>query len=107
MPAPDAITVSQFARLVGLPDGPAILDVRVEEDVAADPRSLLGAVCRDWRTASSWVVGYAGRPVAIVCRRGLKLSQGAAAWVRHAGARAEAQIRIAPLGVAAQSMSPK
>ena len=89
MPAPDSITVSQLARLVGLPDAPAILDVRTEEDFAADPRSLPSAVRRDWQTASSWAAGYAGRPVAVVCHRGLKLSQGVVAWLRHAGARAE------------------
>ncbi len=89
MPAPDAITVSQLSRLVGLPDAPAILDVRTEEDFAADLRSLPGAVRRDWQTASSWATGYAGCPVAVVCHRGLKLSQGVAAWLRHAGARAE------------------
>ena len=89
MPAPDAITVSQLARLVGLLDAPAIIDVRTEEDFAADPRSLPGAVRRDWQAASSWAAEYAGRPVAVVCHRGLKLSQGVAAWLRHAGARAE------------------
>ncbi len=89
MPAPDAITVSQLARLVGLPDAPAILDVRTEEDFAADPRSLPGTTRRDWQSASSWAAEYAGRPVAVVCHRGLKLSQGVAAWLRHAGARAE------------------
>ena len=89
MPAPDAITVSQLARLVGLPDAPAILDVRTEEDFVADPRSLPGAERRDWQTASSWAAGYAGRPAVIVCQRGQKLSQGVAAWLRHAGARAE------------------
>jgi len=89
MPAPDAITVSQLVRLVGLPDAPTILDVRTEEDFAADPRSLPGAVRRDWQAASSWAAEYAGCPVAVVCQRGLKLSQGVAAWLRHAGARAE------------------
>ncbi len=89
MPAPDAITVSQLARLVALPDAPTILDVRTEEDFAADPRSLPGAVRREWQTASSWAAGYAGRPAVVVCQRGLKLSQGVAAWLRHAGARAE------------------
>lgn len=89
MPAPDAITVSQLARLVGLPDAPVIIDVRTDEDFAADPRSLPGAVRHDWQAASSWASGYAGRSAVIVCQRGLKLSQGVAAWLRHAGATAE------------------
>ena len=89
MPAPDTITVPQLARLVGTPDAPVLLDVRDPEDVAADPRFLPGAVHRDWRTAAAWGAEYAGRPAAVVCRRGLKTSQGVAAWLRHAGALAE------------------
>lgn len=89
MPAPDTITVPQLLRLVGTPDAPAVLDVRDPEDLAADPRALPGAVRRDWRTAPDWATEYAGRPAAVVCHRGLKLSQGVAAWLRHAGARAE------------------
>ena len=90
MPAPDTITASQLVRLIGLPDAPILLDVRTEEDFAADPRSLPGAVCRDWRTASAWASEFAGRPVVTVCHRGLKISQGVAAWLRHAGIQAEA-----------------
>jgi len=90
MPAPDIITVSQLSRLIGLPDAPALLDVRTDDDFAADPRSLPGAVRRDWQTASVWGTEYAGRTVTVVCHRGLKLSQGVASWLRHAGAHAEA-----------------
>ncbi len=32
---------------------------------------------------------YAGKSVVVVCQRGQKLSEGTAAWLRHAGARAE------------------
>jgi len=89
MPAPDTITVPQLTRLIGLPDAPALLDVRTGEDFAADPRSLPGALRRDWQTASVWGAEYAGRAAAVVCHRGLKLSQGVASWLRHAGAQAE------------------
>jgi len=89
MPAPDTITVSQLTRLIGLPDAPVLLDVRTNEDFAADPRSLPGAMRRDWRNASAWAVEYEGRTIAVVCHRGLKLSQGVASWLRHAGAQAE------------------
>lgn len=90
MPGPDTITVAQLTRLIGLPDAPVLLDVRMGEDFAADPRSLPGALRRDWQTASVWGAEYAGRTVTVICHRGLKLSQGVAAWLRHAGARAEA-----------------
>lgn len=89
MPTFDTITVSQLARLVGLPDAPAVFDIRTDEDFAADPRSLPAARRRDWQSTSSWATECAGRPVTVVCRRGLTLSQGVAAWLRHVGARAE------------------
>jgi len=90
IPAPDTITPAQLTRRIGLPDAPTLLDMRTDEDFAADPRSLPGALRRDWQTASAWGTEYARRAVTVVCRRGLKLSQGVASWLRHAGARAEA-----------------
>ena len=90
MPAPDIITITQLARLIGLPEGPTLLDVRTAEDFAADPRLIPGAMRRDWQTVALWGAQYAGQSVAVVCHRGLKLSQGVASWLRHAGARAEA-----------------
>ena len=42
MPTPDAITVSQLGRLIGTPDAPLLLDVRTDEDHAADPRAGAG-----------------------------------------------------------------
>jgi rhodanese-related sulfurtransferase len=89
MPAPDTITVSQLSRLIGLPDAPLLLDVRTEEDYAADPRLLPASLRRDARSVTRWAGDYAGRGVVVICQRGLKLSQGVAAWLRQGGARAE------------------
>ncbi len=89
MPSPESITAAHFARRIGLPDSPVLLDVRIDDDVAADPRILPGAIRKPWRDAAAWAPEYRGRTVVVVCQRGLKLSQGAAAWLRHAGADAE------------------
>ncbi|MSP00166.1 MAG: sulfurtransferase [Acetobacteraceae bacterium] len=89
MATPDTITVPQLSRLIGTPDAPLILDVRTDEDFAADPRMIPGSKRRDHRTVAAWGGAYAGRQVAVSCQRGLKLSQGTAAWLRHAGAKAE------------------
>jgi len=89
MPGPNIITASQLLRLVGTPESPAIVGVRVPEDVAADPRALPAAVARDFRSVATWAAEFAGRPVAVICQRGLKLSQGVAAWLRHHGVEAE------------------
>lgn len=89
MAQPTTITLSQLSRLVGLPEAPTILDVRLDEDHGLDPRMLPGAIRQDFRTASTWAEQYAGQHVVIVCQRGLKLSQGTAAWLRHEGIKAE------------------
>jgi rhodanese-related sulfurtransferase len=89
MATPDVITVSQLTRLIGTPDAPRIIDVRIDDDHAADPRMLPASIRRDYRTVSAWAGEFAGQSVAVLCQRGLKLSQGVAAWLRHAGATAE------------------
>jgi rhodanese-related sulfurtransferase len=89
MPTPDAITAAQLSRLIGTPDAPLIIDVRIDDDHAADQRMLPASIRRDYRTVACWAKTYAGRSIAVVCQRGLKLSQGVAAWLRHTGARAE------------------
>jgi rhodanese-related sulfurtransferase len=86
---PDTINVAQLNRLIGTHDAPVIVDVRIDNDHDSDPRMLPASVRRDHRTVSSWAEEYAGRSVVVVCQRGQKLSQGAAAWLRHAGAHAE------------------
>ena len=40
------ISVDKLARLIGTPKCPAVIDVRTEEDFAADPRLIPGAVRR-------------------------------------------------------------
>jgi rhodanese-related sulfurtransferase len=79
MPTPDAITTAQLSRLIGTADAPLVIDVRTDEDQAADPSALPASIRRDHRTVASWAKAYAGRSVAVVCTHGAKLSQGAAA----------------------------
>ncbi|KAF0229359.1 MAG: hypothetical protein FD175_1967 [Beijerinckiaceae bacterium] len=88
MPSPTEITVAQLSRLVGTPDAPVILDVRINEDFDADPRILPASRRHDFHDAADWASRYSGQKVVVSCQKGLKLSQGAAAWLRHAGAEA-------------------
>jgi rhodanese-related sulfurtransferase len=87
MPSPNTITADKLARLIGRPDSPSLIDVRTEEDFAADPRLVPGAVRRPCTEVPVWGPEFAepGRPAVVICRKGLKLSQGAAAWLRHQG----------------------
>jgi rhodanese-related sulfurtransferase len=89
MSSTNEINVAQLLRLVGMPAAPVIIDVRVAEDYDRDPRMLPTAHRRDFRTVASWASDYAGRHVVVACQRGLKLSQGVAAWLRHEGIEAE------------------
>jgi rhodanese-related sulfurtransferase len=90
MPSTTLITISQLSRLVGLPQAPAIVDVRTEEDYRADPRLLPSAIRRDYRAISQWAPEYRGKSVVAICQKGQKLSEGTAAWLRHEGISAEA-----------------
>ena len=63
MPSTTEITVAQLSRLVGLPRAPAIVDVRIDEDYAADPRLLPGARRRDLPNVAAWAQDCAGASV--------------------------------------------
>jgi rhodanese-related sulfurtransferase len=86
---PTEITTSQLSRLVGLPGARQIVDVRTDEDYRADTRMLPGSIRRDYRSAEAWAPVYAGKGVVLVSQKGEKLSQGAAAWLRHSGIDAQ------------------
>ncbi|MEQ9326901.1 MAG: sulfurtransferase/chromate resistance protein [Rhodospirillales bacterium] len=83
------ITVSRLSKLVGLPDSPAIVDVRIPDDFAADPRLVPGSCRRSHLDVAAWACDFAGRSVIVSCQKGLKLSQGVAALLRHEGIPAE------------------
>ncbi len=89
MPLPNTITVNQLSRLIGLPETPVIIDGRIDDDFALDPRLVPGAVRRHLKAAGSWAPEFSRRRVVVVCQRGEKLSQGAVAWLRHEGVEAE------------------
>ena len=89
MPSPTEISVSQLARLVGQSNAPTIVDVRTDSDYADDPRLIPGSLRRNAEDAATWTRDFMGSNVVVICQRGLKLSQGAAAWLRHEGIEAE------------------
>ena len=86
----NTISVDKLARLIGTPNCPALVDVRTEEDFAADPRLIPGAMRRPHADPSDWAREFAGRAAVVICQKGQKLSQGVAAWLRHAGVPADA-----------------
>ncbi len=83
---PNSITPAQLSRLVGLPDCPTIIDVRVPEDVASNPALI--PTSRLQPHTDILALNLQG-PVIITCQRGGKLSEGAAALLRTRGIAAE------------------
>jgi rhodanese-related sulfurtransferase len=84
------ISPDKLWRRLGRPDAPELIDVRTEEDFAAEPWLVPGARRRPHGEVAGWAPGYAGRAAVVICREGRKLSHGVAAWLRQAGAVAEA-----------------
>ncbi|APF38149.1 MULTISPECIES: sulfurtransferase/chromate resistance protein [Chelatococcus] len=89
MPSFNAISPDKLFRLVGTPKCPVLVDVRTDEDFAAEPRLVPGATRRPGTEVARWAQEFIGCQVVVICQKGLKLSHGAAAWLRQAGIAAE------------------
>jgi rhodanese-related sulfurtransferase len=86
----NAISSDKLARLIGTAKAPTLIDVRIDEDFAADPRLIPGAVRRSHRDVQEWAPRLAAQsPVVVICQKGHKLSEGTAAWLRQSGVAAE------------------
>jgi rhodanese-related sulfurtransferase len=89
MTSTTSIAIEKLSRLIGRPDAPVLIDVRTEEDFDAAPRRIPGAIRREAATVASWGRDLPDGQAVVICQRGLKLSEGVAAWLRHQGRRAE------------------
>src|SRR5690349_4884204 len=90
MPALNTISVDKLNRLIGVPQAPALIDVRTEDDFALSPSLIPGSLRRPHDKTSQWAPEFGGRAAIVICHQGLKLGQGVAAWLRHAGIDADA-----------------
>jgi rhodanese-related sulfurtransferase len=84
-----AISADKLFRLLGSSQSPLLLDVRLNEDVDADPMLLPAAVRRDHRTVEHWAAEIRSPSVVVICQKGRKLSEGVAAHLRLLGLSAE------------------
>jgi len=89
MPSPNQISVSQLSRLVGLPGVPVLVDICIDDDFNADPRLIPTAFRHSFRDIAALVPKLGSQAVIVVCQKGLKLSQGAAAILRDHGIAAK------------------
>lgn len=83
------ISSDKLARLIGTANAPVLIDVRTEEDFAADRRLIPGSIRLSHENVPDWGAAFAGRSVIVSCLRGAKLAQGTAAWLRQLGVQAE------------------
>ena len=89
MPGFSQISAAQLARLIGTPEAPAIVDVRLPEDLALDPRLIPGSFSHPHDAFNTLPARLAGRRAVVVCAKGRKLSEGVAALLRLHGVPAE------------------
>ena len=89
MPSITAISADKLVRLVGTPNCPALIDVRTGDEYEADPRLIPGSLQRPPANLSGWAGEFLGRSAIVICESGGEASEGAAAWLRHAGVPAD------------------
>lgn len=89
MPSPTQITVSQLSRLIGTPNAPVLVDVCIDEDFNDDPRLIPASFRHPFADIAALAPKLAGQRVVVICQKGLKLSEGAAAILRTHGVAAE------------------
>jgi rhodanese-related sulfurtransferase len=84
-----SISSDKLSRLIGTANAPTLIDVRIDDDFAADPRLIPGAIRHSHRDVQDWASGLTGQSVVVICHKGEKLSEGTAAWLRHSSIAAE------------------
>ncbi|MEX0277289.1 MAG: chromate resistance protein ChrB domain-containing protein [Ruegeria sp.] len=89
MAAPNAITPRQLARLVGTPNSPVLIDIRIDPDFADDPRIIPGSIRHSHKDIDGLKALIGSGLGVIICQKGKKLSQGVVSWLRSAGCAAE------------------
>ncbi len=89
MAALNEITPAHLMRLIGTPQCPAIVDVCIDEDFACDPHLIPSAFRHSHKDLDGLLDKVLSRDVVVVCQKGLKLSQGVAAYLRAKGIDAQ------------------
>ena len=79
----NSISTEKLSRLIGTANAPILIDVRIDEDFAADPRLIPGSRRYSHLDVQDWAGRLAGQSVVVICHKGQKLSEGTAAWLRH------------------------
>ncbi|MGF6307271.1 rhodanese-related sulfurtransferase [Bradyrhizobium sp. i1.8.4] len=84
-----SISSEKLSRLIGTAKAPTLVDVRLDEDFAADPRLIPGAIRHSHLDIQDWASRLTGQSVVVICQKGQKLAEGTAAWLRCGNIAAE------------------
>ncbi len=90
MPSPTQITCSQLHRLIGTPDLPTLIDIRIDDDFGLDER----LIPTSYRVSHKSIHEIAlqldpKQKVVVICHEGQKLSQGCVGFLRDKNILAE------------------
>ncbi len=88
MSSHSSITAEHLALDVGTQRAPVVVDVRSDDEFAADPFLIPGSVRRSLTSVEAWAPALAGKSAVVVCLDGKVGSQGAAGELRHRGVQA-------------------
>jgi rhodanese-related sulfurtransferase len=83
MPAINAISPDKLLRLIGTPSCPALIDLRPSGDFVP------GSVRRPPEDVDTWANSLGASSAIAICHHGAERSASVAAWLRHAGIKAE------------------
>ncbi len=89
MAAPNAITPRQLLRLIGMPQAPILIDVRIDADFDDDPCLIPSAVRHNYKDLEGFKERCRDRSCVVICQKGKKLSQGVVSWLQAEGIAAE------------------
>ena len=89
MPFPNSISTDKLCRMIGTPRAPALIDVRSDEEFAADARLVPGSIRRNSDEILEWGKALAGHSVIVICQLGKQVAHGTAAWLKHLHVKAD------------------
>lgn len=89
MAAFNSISTTQLLRRIGTPDGPVLVDVRIDEDFRDFPNLIPTSFRWPHADIAQLSSALSGHQAVLICQKGLKLSHGAAAVLRCDGIDAQ------------------
>ena len=89
MTAPNTISIDKLVRLIGTPKCPTLIDVRLDDELAADPYLIPSSRHRTLEKLAISPEAPGTEPAVVICQEGTSHSQGIAAWLRDRGVQAE------------------